>query len=454
MFAMRLCAYCHHQNSDQAQFCSKCGRPFRLRNAKAPAKQDLRPGRPRGVAGQRPASTSAGRRCPRCRRAIPSNAGRCPKCGFVLNDRKRKVNSRMIVGIAAVSVLVAAILLFFIPKAGHNQQQPDIAVKPTNTANPAEIGLWKIQGSYALLPEAQAGESACIVIAPNGQRKAVSMDSTKQYMWDVIQSEIEASQNSNTNPVSFSIDYSEDDGWNLLIDMPLNDSNVEQMLKESDQTIYTLIYERMIRGMQGDFDTFLGTRVTVTVNITDTKGDAVARVYSPANGGDTLGDSPDMPGVYRINDSDAWENDTLDSDVWNDDMQEDAQSTTVPQEIGRFSTFEQALQYYGVTLNNVDMKYDMPHLYTQYFSLEGIASLGGTYYGYEGLEAVYFGLIVNPDNRPYDYWVIYCDRNEFAELYEFAKQNQEFRIKAICRMDAYNGDSNASATLHYVWKQR
>ena len=158
--------------------------------------------------------------------------------------------------------------------------------------------------------------------------------------------------------------------------------------------------------------------------------------------------------MYRINDSDAWENDTLDSDVWNDDMQEDAQSTTVPQEIGRFSTFEQALQYYGVTLNNVDMKYDMPHLYTQYFSLEGIASLGGTYYGYEGLEAVYFGLIVNPDNRPYDYWVIYCDRNEFAELYEFAKQNQEFRIKAICRMDAYNGDSNASATLHYVWKQR
>ena len=320
---------------------------------------------------------------------------------------------------------------------------------PTNTVDPIDVGLFKMQANYALLPEAKVGEPACIVFGMNGERKTVSLESAKQYMRDAIQVEIEAGQN--TNSVTYSVDYSEDDGWNLEIDMPMNDRAVGQMLEESDETIYALFNERMIRGLQDDFDILLGTGADVGINIMNSKGDVVLRVYSPAGGGDTLGDSPDMPGVYHVDDADVWGDEAQDSDVWSDDTQESAQNPTESQGSKRFNTFEQALQYYGVTLDNVDVQYDMPHLFTEYFSLEGVAHLENFYfYGYSGLESTYFNLTVEPKNGG-DPWSIYCDRNVFADLFDFAKKNGRFNIKTICRMDLYEpGQGGNFATLHLV----
>lgn len=117
------------------------------------------------------------------------------------------------------------------------------------------------------------------------------------------------------------------------------------------------------------------------------------------------------------------------------------------------NAFDAFLGTNHVELSSKDVQYDPAGNLNRLFLLEGTASLSRYYnYGYDDAETTHFCLKVRPSGgKSSDDWYIYCNRENFQELLNKAKDSDELTIRMVCKVVKWDsGQGSLQAELVYV----
>lgn len=109
----------------------------------------------------------------------------------------------------------------------------------------------------------------------------------------------------------------------------------------------------------------------------------------------------------------------------------------------------------NVSLNSVDVQYDMPNNLNKMFTLSGTASLSDYYnYGFRDVESNYFCIEVIPDGGTYsDVWYVYCERSSFKDIFIDLKSGNE-KIECVCEIPSKyykKGQGNMAIAKFICW---
>lgn len=128
-------------------------------------------------------------------------------------------------------------------------------------------------------------------------------------------------------------------------------------------------------------------------------------------------------------------------------------------DVNKYNEFRRCFMYakhglieekYGEIANYKDVKYNPISYLGREFLITGTAELDDYYnYDYRDLEVVYFCICITPSGGSFsDRWYIYCDRDQYRELFEELKKGKVSNIALICR--GYYPDSLKSEMANLV----
>lgn len=128
-----------------------------------------------------------------------------------------------------------------------------------------------------------------------------------------------------------------------------------------------------------------------------------------------------------------------------------ATTSSIPQEL---TGFEKYVKNNNITLNNIDVQYDMGNNLDKKFTLIGTAELDDYYnYGFgSDMEKDYFCVKVTPDNGSYsNSWYIYVFRVSDDDFFDTLKK-KKCEVQMVCYIPEYRykEGQNNMAYLDYV----